>query len=171
MHRADFLGAVTYLSAQVTEIFPNAQLESKKTYKRRISELDTGSRGRGRGRGRGCFQQGGRGGRGGRNSGSVRGGQDDPAEQFNTFNGVDIHDITRDISTADWEALGNDGRAYVGRVLNRNRGQGAGRGGGCGKAGHQVAEVGRDPAEEDAGRGDGPRCGCRNCACFAGGGY
>ena len=36
-HGTDFVGAVSYLSAQVTEIFPTAQLESKKSYKRRIS--------------------------------------------------------------------------------------------------------------------------------------
>ena len=121
MHGAGFVGGVTYLYAQVTEIFPNEQLEIKKTYKRRISELDTGSRVRGWGRGHGRFQRGGRGGRGGRNCGGARGGQDDPADQFNTFNGVYIHDIIRDISAADWEAIGNDGHAYVGRVRNRKR--------------------------------------------------
>ena len=32
----DFVGVVANLSAQVKEIFPKAQLESKKSYKRRI---------------------------------------------------------------------------------------------------------------------------------------
>jgi hypothetical protein len=55
-HGSNFVDAVTYMSAQVTEIFPNAQLEGKKAYKRRISELGT-DRGRGRGRGRGRFNR------------------------------------------------------------------------------------------------------------------
>ena len=84
---------------------------------------------------------------------------------------MDIHNITRDISAADWEIIGNDGRAYVGQVHNRNRGRGSGRGGGRGRAGRQVAEVGRAPAEKEAGRGDAPGRGARNGAHFAGGGY
>ena len=35
-HGTDIVGTVAYLSAQVTEIFPMDQLESKKSYKRRI---------------------------------------------------------------------------------------------------------------------------------------
>ena len=36
-HGHDFVAAVAYLSGQVTELFPSAQLESKK--KRRVSEM------------------------------------------------------------------------------------------------------------------------------------
>ena len=92
MHGTSFVDAVTYLSAQVTEIFPYAQLEGKKTFKRRISELHT-ERGQGRGRGHGRFSRGGggggRGGRGGR-GGVACDEHDDPAVPYNTFNGVDI---------------------------------------------------------------------------------
>ena len=35
-HGTDFVGAVAYLSSQLTEIFPTTQLESKKLYKRRL---------------------------------------------------------------------------------------------------------------------------------------
>ena len=36
-HGANFFDAVDYMSDQVTEIFPNEQLEGDKAYKRRIS--------------------------------------------------------------------------------------------------------------------------------------
>ena len=179
MHGTSFVDAVTYLSAQVTEIFPSAQLEGKKTFKRRILELDTG-RGQGRGRGRGRFSRGGgggRGGRGGRGRGA-RGGHDDPPTPYNTFNGVNIRDPTREINDAEWEALGWDGRAYVTRVRTRRRGAGAGRGGGRGR-GREVQEV-IIPANntskitktsQNTGRGDGLGRGSRNGVRFGGGGY
>ena len=47
-HGTDFVGTVAYLSEQVTKIFPTAHLESKKSYKCRISEIRL-NRGRGRG--------------------------------------------------------------------------------------------------------------------------
>ena len=126
-HGTDIVGTVAYLSAQVTEIFPMDQLESKKSYKRRISEIRSG-RGGGRGRGRGKFQQGG--GQGGRDGRGGSGGHNDPAVLYNTFNGVDIRDHTRDFSTEDWDNLGYDGRAYVTRFCSgRSGGQDDNHGG------------------------------------------
>jgi hypothetical protein len=170
-HAGDFVAAVAYLSGQVTELFPNAQLENK-SKKRRVSEV-TGGRGQGRGgrgRGRGRFQRGGagRGGRGNR-SGSER--------NFDTFHEINIRDPTRSFTDAEWDGLQADGRAYVNRLRNRGRPQGRGERGrgndparGRGRGGRQAAEaaVERNEPEQDAantGRG------ARNGARFGGGAY
>ena len=96
-HAGDFVAAVAYLSGQVTELFPNAQLENK-SKKRRVSEV-AGGRGRGCGNkshGRGRFQRGGHGsGRGGRGNGST------PERDFDMFHGINIRDVTRDFSGAE----------------------------------------------------------------------
>ena len=165
------------MSAQVTDIFPNAQLEGNKAYKRRISEVSTG-RGRRRGRGRGRFSRGSsRGGREGR-CGSERGRQDNPPVVSKTFNSIDICDPTREISAQDWEKLGWDGQAYVSRLCNR--GIGRGQGGrqvkgdvrGTNSAVREANITSQGPAKEQtAGKGFGTGRGSRNGAQFGGGGY
>ena len=93
------------MSAQVTEIFPNSQIEAKKNSKRKISEMNQRGGGRGRGGrgGRRRFQR--RRGRGG------QGNQGDPAANFDTFNGINARDVTRDFNDGDWNNLGAYGHA------------------------------------------------------------
>jgi hypothetical protein len=172
-HGNDFVAAVAYLSGQVTELFPNAQLDNKK--KRKVSEVN-GGRGRGRGgggrgRGRGRFQRGGHGaGRGGRGS--------DPERDFTTFHGINIQDVTRDFTSTEWDDLKADGRAYINRLRNRdrpaNRGGGRGRGNddarGRGRGGRQVAEAATERAEQEPAGGRGGR-GAQNGSRFGGGAY
>ena len=105
------------MSAQVIDILPNDQLELKKSYKRRISEVSNG-RGRRRGRGRGRFLCGAGGGGQEVRGGSGREVQDDSSVAFNTFNGIEIRDLTREISAQYWENLGWYGRAYVSKLRN-----------------------------------------------------
>ena len=163
-----FEEAVAYLSREVTSIFPNAQLESFKK-KRKISAAKDGGPGRGRpgGRGGGGGRgdgPGGRPGRAGRRGGRGRGGRSDPATPYNTWNGVDIRDVTRDFTEEEYTNLGPDGRAYVGRLRRANSG-GAGGGGGGGTPDNRTAAQ----VETDAGRGRSGGRGGRNGARFGNG--
>ena len=94
-HGDNFIAAVSYLSTQVTEIFPNAQIEAKKNFKRKILEMNQQSGGSGHGglSGRGRFKRG-------RVCGG-RGNQGDQAANFDTFNEVNMRNITRDYINGD----------------------------------------------------------------------
>ena len=173
-HGGNFVNAVAYLSGQVTELFPNAQLDGNKR-KRRVSEARGGGRGGRGGRGRGRFQRGGRGGRGGR--GYRGGGHNDPERPYNTFHNISIRDPTREFTAAEWESLQGDGRAYVTRMRRQAPRGGRGRSddGGRGR-GRGVSETDTDRASDagrgtDTGRGTGRGRGAQNGSRFGGGAY
>lgn len=172
-HGDNFLDAVTYLSSEITNLFPEAQLEAKSGKRRRISEVRGGGRGGGGGRGRGR-------GRGGRGFGRGRGGRGSPSGRGGRFGGVDVSDIHRSFTAGEWEAAGYDGRAHIMRARSGGGRGGPGRGRGHdGRGGRTpertIQEVGVDPvtiteesADDAAGRGG---RGARNGSRFGRGAY
>ena len=110
-HYADnFEGAVAYFSTEIAFVYPpksgNARNRGDRYGRRRVSQASRdGNRGRGgRGRGRGGRQGRGNGGRGG------GGGRHDPSKGW--FHGIDCSQA-KNLSKADWDAIGQDGRDYV----------------------------------------------------------
>ena len=111
-HHADnFESAVAYYSTEIAFVYPpksgNPRSNRGDRYgRRRVSQANRdGNRGRG-GRGRG------RGGRGGRGNGGrgAGGGRHDPSKGW--FHGIDCSQA-KNLSKADWDAIGQDGRDYV----------------------------------------------------------
>jgi hypothetical protein len=120
--RNNFEAAANYMLERVAITFPDngsARQDTSNRYhrKRKLADVNRGGRG-GRGRGRG--DQGGRGGRsgrgggrgrgrgGGRGGGRGRGGGGYQAQDYSntpTVNGIDITDVTRTFSGAEWNAL------------------------------------------------------------------
>jgi hypothetical protein len=100
--RSNFIDAANKMSEVITMAFPAVQLQKKG---RKVASIDTSGRGRGRGgRGRG-------GGRGGRGRGRGRGGRGGGPSgrsgnpQGTQCNGVDVSDLTRYFSPAEWSKL------------------------------------------------------------------
>ena len=156
-HGHYFVNAEAYFYSQVTEIFENAKIKNKK--KRRIPEVIT-TPWQSRGHGRGLWQSdrcnGGNGhgivGCGGR--GCV-GGPDRP---YNTWNGVDIWEISSDFGSANWDDLQGGSQSYVSHqhILIKAVG-GRGKYGTC--EGHGHGE-GRHIPETDADWSDYVHVGC-----------
>ena len=109
-HAANFEGAVAYYATEIAVVYPpksgNSRNREGRYNRRRVSQANRdGTRGRG-GRGRGRGGRGGRG-NGGRGGG---GGRHDPSKGW--FHGIDCSQA-KNLSKADWDAIGQDGRDYV----------------------------------------------------------
>jgi hypothetical protein len=120
----NFDRAMSYIASRIADIYADdiAKLNRFGIGKRNRQIYETKSDGPGRGRGRGSggrFQigssRGGRGGRGGRSGGRMtgRGGRGGNTARAVNFNGIDATDPTRPFNSAEWDQLGNAGRAYV----------------------------------------------------------
>ena len=175
MRGQNFVNAVAYLSVQIVEIFLNAKIENKN--KCRLSEVRTEwvrNIGRGHGPWKSYRHDGGVvwgiGGSGGGGSGG------DPDRPYNICNGVEIQDISRYFSSADWDALQGGGRECVirqrgrvkagGRRVNDGIWRGHGNGGG-----QHISETDTDRSDYGCGGcGSGGR-GAHNGARFGGKGY
>jgi len=143
----DFNRAISYIASRIAEIYADdiAKMNrfgiGKRT--RQIYEAQSDGNGRGRGRGSGgrftaagTNRRGGRGSRGGRSGGrnNGRGGRIGGGNTARVnFNGINATDPTRPFTSAEWDQLGNSGRAYVNRERERlHGGRGIARGGGRG---------------------------------------
>ena len=107
-HYADkFHEAVAYYSTEIAFLYPpknSGGRQRERGNRRRISQAERGGRGNGKGRGRGR----GNGGRG--NGGRQSGGRHDPDKGW--FHGINCNKA-KNMKTADWDAIGQDGRDYV----------------------------------------------------------
>jgi hypothetical protein len=152
----DFNRAISYIASRIADIYADdiAKLNRFGIGKRHRQIYETKSDGNGRGRGRGSGgrfafggNRGGRNGRGGRSSGrsNGRGGRIGGNTARINFNGIDATDPTRPFTSAEWDQLGNAGRAYVNRERERLHGGGRGnnRGGGRGdgRSGRQGGRI------------------------------
>jgi hypothetical protein len=152
----DFDKAIAYIASRIAEIYADdiEKLHRFGINKRNRQVYKAKTTGRGRNRG----NRGGGGGRGNRNNGGrsnrSRGGMQVSNRQQILFNGIDASDPHRAFTSAEWEQLGPNGRAYVGRERERfsgRTGEGRGRigsrggrrgdGRGCFQAGRVVNEI------------------------------
>jgi hypothetical protein len=130
----DFVGAIDYALDRITDIYSDEIQRKNKIGtggKRQVAETTSqrgggNSAGRGRmrydrgGPGRGHCFRGGNGNRRGGGSGRWN------ANAIN-FSGVDVSNPTRDFSAAEWDRMGQAGRAYVNRERQNLHGRGRGR--------------------------------------------
>lgn len=108
--RSNFIASANKMSEVITMAFPAVQLHRKG---RRVASIETGGRGRGRGGGgrgggRGRGRGRGRGGRGGRGPSGHGGNPQGPQ-----CNGVDVSDLTRYFSLAEWGKLSYEWRQKI----------------------------------------------------------
>jgi hypothetical protein len=154
-YQNDFNGAVTYAKGRITSIYKEeiARMNKFGSGKRARTVYETHTERGGRGRGR-RDQRGGAG-RSGGNRGGYRGGGGRWANNNGTmFSGIDVSDVTRDFTTAEWDQIGPAGRAYVNQERNKRNAQGRGRGGrGGGRGGYHAGGYGGGYARGGGGRG------------------
>jgi hypothetical protein len=132
----DFVGAIDYALDRITDIYQDEIQRKnkigsggKRQVAETVSQRGAGNSRRGRmrydrgGPGRGHVNRGGHGYRRGGGNGRWANNTDGV-----NFSGVDVSDPTRDFSAAEWDRIGQAGRAYVNRERQNSHGRGRGRG-------------------------------------------